>query len=799
MSRSPFETRPALRLALLVAAGILLGRCAAIPPVIPLILLFLLLTLSVLLRRNGSMSPAGAVLLQLSVVALGCALQTFQQQRAANLRLAPETETEWISFRGVVLDTPRELETGRIVTLRAEDIRTSLRRVAGERTLQVRLKNHPETLQKLEAGMVVRCSGRLERFPAPRNPGDLDPAGIYDLRGIHGIVAADGLDVSVESPTSGFSITVQTAKARSALGALLHRFHGKEEAAFLKGILLGDRTGIEPEVRESFVVTGTMHVLAVSGLHVGVLAAALYVMLGLFRIPRTGAAAVTIVALIFYMVLTGLSPSVVRAGVMGGVILAGTFVERRTGLAQSLGLAALIILLVDSQQLFHPGFQLSFAAVFSIAYFHPRLMGLLRQPYDRKPFRKILDPAAQLLAVSLAAQIGTIPLVAQYFEKLSVIGIGVNLIVVPLVSVNVTLGFLTLLVAPLWAWVGGAFASVNNLLVGLLLEIVAFGSRVPFASFSTAAFTWLFPAVYYPSVLAIANVSNPQRFRRIVLVVAAIVTVGIFEGVAEGVDHSLRVTIIDVGQGDAILVETPRGARLLIDAGPGGFGFSAGERFIEPLLRRKGIDRLDAVLLTHPHADHIGGVSHVLENVRVGRIITSGEVGSSRTFREVNRLAQERGVPLCTARAGDTILIDPSLRAYVLFPQPLRDHARNANNMSLVLKLQYGAVAWLFPGDAEDDVEELLASRYGSFLRSNVLKVGHHGSSTSSSPVFLEAVRPEIALISVGYRNKFNHPSAAVLEALERRGAVLRRTDREGGLQLSSDGRIVRWVRWRDL
>jgi competence protein ComEC len=524
----------------------------------------------------------------------------------------------------------------------------------------------------------------------------------------------------------------------------------------------------------------------------------LHAALGLLRLPRRALILATMAGVLGYMVLVGSSPSVVRAAVMACVVLGGRLIERPVDVLQSLGVAASIVLLSDPVELFDPGFQLSFAAVFAIV----TLSGLWRGAARRIPRHtwagRVAGALFQLLTVSASAQIGTMPIALLLFERISVVSLAANLVVVPLSSVNVALGISTLVFDHISAALAAPYAAANDLIAHVVLDVAALASSVPGASISTAGWS-PFAAIAIPVVLlGVLSIRRVVIVKACLLIVLALATGWLFQSLSGARPAQLAVTVLDVGQGDAILIESPDGVRVLLDGGPAGLASDAGQRIIVPYLARRGINRLEAVILSHGHSDHIGGIASVLEQVSVARLLVASEEVPGATAERVVETARGRGTRLERIARGTALSVGSSVRLYVLHPPHETAPAKTLNNISIVCKLVYGDVSMLFAGDIETAIEDDLVHRYGSFLRSDLLKVAHHGSATSSSPSFLDAVAPETAVISVGWRNRFYHPSPGTLREFARRGIRTLRTDRFGAIIIASDGKSVTAAPWRD-
>jgi competence protein ComEC len=598
------------------------------------------------------------------------------------------------------------------------------------------------------------------------------------------------------------------------------------ESALGAGILLGVRSSIAPEISDDFAVAGLTHVVAISGWNIAIVAAIVGALMRPLEQRRGGrwlapaAAGATIAA---YVVLTGASPSVVRAALMAGAMMVARFGGSRAHAASALGLAALVMLLVAPSVLWDVGFQLSALATAGLILFagsiEARLAGWpgwLREP----------------IALTLAAQLTTLPVVLGSFGRLSLVAPLANVAVVPLVPLVM---LLCAIAAPLGAigamlhlgpltdavrWAAGGSAWL------LLRSMIVAGhaaASIPMAALPVAAPGWLAVA-WYPALgvawrrsaaraemdpsaadeLMLLKQSDPPSHGRralaaalahlrvlarpIVGVVATAMLLVALTG-ASLPDGRLHLVALDVGQGDAILVITGSGATMLIDGGP------------DPdlLLRRLGQHlpwwhrRLDVVILTHPHEDHVAGLVAALQRYEVGLILDTGRDYPNPTYPRFLHLARiEPGGRLVKARTGQNLRLDAKTSLTLLYPTPDDVAAPlpegDINNASVVALLRYGGFTALLTGDAHIPIEAMLADR-GLLTRVDVLKVGHHGSRSSTGADLLTATHPRVAIISCGIGNAFGHPHQETLDHLAAvTGLRLHRTDLEGSVEVVSDG-----------
>jgi competence protein ComEC len=790
---------PALRFTLLFAAGIILASRVSVSPVLLFAAASVLILLSISLFFNVKPQYRSDVLLQCSIVILGGLLQTIQRSDLRARELDPSISDEPIVMFGSVDSEPAIKERRISFVLYADSIVRDHRKSRDRRRVMITLRTlsteHYDN--EIEFGKKIELHGKLEPFPFQRNPGEFDYGKYMELNDIQGTASIKGLQsVRVIGNDKGISFQTLIYSIQHKLYSIIDRLHSSEHAGFLKGIIFGYRADIPPDVKQSFIDTGTIHILAVSGSNVAFVAFVLFSVLGFFRLPRRAVGISVVLGLIVYMLITGSNASVVRATIMAIVLICGSLLERKADIYNSISTAALIIIIWNTNALFDVGFQLSFAAVISIVFFYPRLESFINILPERFHSIKIV---LKLSAVSLAAQLGTVPFTAYYFGRVSIVSLIANIPVVPISGLNTFIGFTELFFFFISRWMAGLYAAVNDLLVWLLLGFVKQASIIPFAYLEAWHFNTMFIVFYYMIVLCVFYMNRPHVSAFMVILVLTFGNYLLFKDIWFGMHRTLNVTAMDVGQGDAILIEFPNGKRMLIDTGPRSKQFDAGERVIVPFLKRKGITDIDYLLITHPHSDHIGGALAVLKSIHIDTIIASNINSADAKWNEIVEAAKKNNIGIRAAQSGDQIQIYKDSRAYILAPDSNVTVDKNLNNSSVVLKIIYRHSSILFVGDQEIQAEEKITPRYGKFLLSEILKVGHHGSITSTGEVFLNAVHPLKAVISVGMHNQFRHPSPFTLNRLKARSIDIERTDKSGAIVLVSDG--MKWTQeeWRKM
>jgi competence protein ComEC len=577
--------------------------------------------------------------------------------------------------------------------------------------------------------------------------------------------------------------TVRRAVARWVLP------HGEVPAAIVTAVLIGDRTGLPDEIRTRLQAAGTYHVIAISGGNIAILAALVIGAFTLIGIPARGAALATVIVLLAYAEIVAAGPSVWRATVMAVLYFSARLFDHRTPPWHALTLTAGAIAVVQPLDVRDAGFLLTFGATAALlAAGH-----VATNWFDRGVVKWLV---ASIVA-SLAAELVLLPVSAGVFSRVTAAGLLLNLIAIPAMAIVQVGGMIVVAFArlPILAasagWMAAHGASVLVDSARLVDSVPALVHRVPPPA------GWII-AVYYGALLLAAwrGTFRARIASRISLAFAGVLIVtGTNPIAARPRADVLRLTMIDVGQGESMLLEIPGAASVLIDTGGSPFGggsFDIGSRVLAPALWARRVRQLGTLLVTHGDPDHIGGATSILSDFNPRFAWWGTPVPPHQPSRDFLEAAGRQGSVIAFRRAAEEFSVGAA-RVRVLHPPPPDwERQKVRNDDSVVLEVVYHDVALLLTGDVSADIERRIAPQLTP-ARLRVLKVAHHGSRTSSSRVLLDSWKPQIALISCGRGNTFGHPAPDVLARLESIGARVYRTDRDGEITLESDGREV-WV-----
>jgi competence protein ComEC len=770
-------------------------------------------------------------------------------------------ETRW-QISGVVGSHPRESKYLRKFILRVDSLGCNNASYPTRGKIRVTVRGRGPEIAK---GDRVVFRSRLRRPRNFNNPGGFNYQRYMAFKGIRRTAYTRGNRLQVVQKNVPAGLPDRLNQARRAMAALIDTAGQRPSTAVLKALIIGDRAGISSALRNQFNRAGVGHILAISGLHIGIVATvSFFLFQRCLRFVRPllwrawthkGAAILSLFPVCIYGLISGMSPSTQRAVIMVCAFLLTFVVERERDALNILALAAFIILMVHPPSLFSISFQLSFMAVLSILYGMDRI-GQAR-PSD-KPHAtggRDLQVRRKLVAfflVSVFAICGTLPLVMMYFNQISLIGLMANFMIVPLVGFGVIpCGLLALFVYPFSGSLALIGVKICIFVLDMALAVIGFLADLPFAALKTITPSVLEIGCYYLLGWTLLSRLNPQlpspephphpgrrsaadplpahrgglidRFRHnwLMLRLSAFnrwlssalaapkisTIVGLAVILVMVVDagywlkqrywsSDLRITYMDVGQGNAALLELPGGQTALIDGG--GFSdnnaFDMGALVIAPFLLRKKIRSVDTLVLTHPNSDHLNGLIYIAEHFNVKTIWTNGETRTTSGYRNFRKIISRKQVNVPDFRQLDRRQQINGVEFCFLYPptdfmaQSVYDRWRNTNNNSLVVKVSFGNASFLFPGDIMAEAEKELIELAGADLACTVLLVPHHGSRSSSTQSFLATVQPEIAVISAGWKNRFRFPHPTVLQAYQKEGCRILRTDRQGAIQISTDG-----------
>jgi competence protein ComEC len=722
-----------------------------------------------------------------------------------------------VEIQGMVAEEPDIRDRLCLLTFTASEVTVNGKREEVSGTALIQAPRYPA----YRYGDVLKITGKLET-PEPFD--NFDYKSYLERQGIYSVIYYPKVELLGQG--EGFKPLQWIYSLRERLSVSLARALPEPQGSLAQGILLGLRGNIPDSLNQAFSRTGTAHILAISGLNISIIMV-MFLSLGILVFGRQCSTYIwlALVATWLYVLLAGMNPPVIRAAIMGSLFLIAEYLGRQGSAIIALAFAAAVMVGIQPQLLWSVSFQLSFLAMAGLIFFYPYF-----QTWGRKGVtllfknREKIVPTASIItdgfAATLAAIVAVGPLIAYNFGVVSLVGVPAtffSLPALPFIIVTSALvafvGLFAMLAAQILGWLAWLFLSY-------FLSVVQSFDALPFSSFQVATIStwhiWGYFAIL-AGVIALLNRRNQladfsskltsgikkaaqgipkprlgfsMKWLVLPLLVAAIL---VWSVALTMPDDKLHVSFLDVGQGDAILIQTPNGQDILIDGGPDPQKIN-----LELSKKLPFWDRtIDLVVSTQPQADHITGLVEVLQRYKVKQVLEPGVSYNSSIYQEWCNLVEEKHIKRDKAQAGQEIDLGNGTKLEVLNPPDSlwEGTSDDVDNNGVVLRLSWGQVSFLFTADIREEAEfELISQRAN--LKSTVLKVSHHGSETSTTSQFLAAVDPEVAVISVGKDNPFGHPSPEVLERLIGRlseGNVYR-TDEDGTIELTTDGEKL-WVR----
>jgi len=828
-------------------AGITGAFLYVIPDVIALFLLLICLSgiLMMLLKEN---IRHAFVLVTISLFSLGI----LHMNRSFHPHLAKDHIVNFVSrdentVEGVICENP-------IVSIDRTQIVASTSRIlisgkyiatSGLVLLNIRKAG------TLRYGDLIRFRCKLRIPRNYKNPGAFDYEQYLRLRGIRvrGFVDSETEYVVLRRGV-GNPIRLALEKYRAEIRELVTHKSPGAEGQIISAMLLGDQQEIPKEIMEQFNKTGTTHIIAISGFNIGIVAifciylfrfivkSSTYLLLRSNVVVLSNACAIIFV--ILYSFIAGSSISVIRAAIMVTVFMAALFVDRRRDHYNTLALAALLILTASPYALFDVSFQLSFVAVVFLLFLTPRFIALLpasisfpsvaitRQEKLLSLFKRVARNVIIFILVSFSAMIGTLPLIILYFNRLSLVALAANVVVVPILGVlAIPIFLLIILVMPISTAFAEIIVAISESLVKFSLALVSLFADHPWSSVYISTPTLYEVAAFYLFLVSMGfcldgwinrNQSPLPKERSYTWKILPLVVI-IFFIVNGGYLYinnlnrdKLSLTAVDVGQGNAALIRFPGGTKMLVDGGGSFDGtFDLGKYVLAPFLWHERIDQIDILVLTHPHPDHLQGLLFIMNNFRVSEVWINDQSVDSPLYGAFHLLIGERKIRLKVVSEQTPRISIDQVDIRILNPHTIRDgflkirdrssmittddYLRashysvpdQTNDHSVVMKLTYKRSSFLLTGDITERAERRIIES-GADLKSDLIIVPHHGGFRSSSTPFLEKVKPQIAVISCGVDNRFEDPHPDVIKRLDNLKILHFRTDSDGAVHIESDG-----------
>lgn len=668
---------------------------------------------------------------------------------------------------------------------------------------------------ELNYGDKITFSGTYTKPEVERNYNGFDYSKYLKQLKIFGTIKCEKIQVlSQKQENKIFQISNQISnKIISNTKKILK----EETASLLLGLILGYKTDIVEETQENFRNASMSHILAVSGMHVA------YVILGInliFKnlIGKKNTNILSIFILIFYMFITNFSPSITRAGIMGIIVLLSKLIYRKNDIYTSISISLLLILIYNPFLIQNLGLQLSYGGVVGIVLFNKSILKFLKNinlknkvyKYKIRPkIQKYLDKIKEIISVSISVQLSILPIILYNLNTFNPYFLISNLILSFAIGPIVILGFLFIIIVCLNTSIAEIFLPMIQIGIKILIFISYIG-KLPFSKIyipTTSLFSIL---IYYLSLIVslfiynIYSSKNPnktqiraknlialmkiklrQNKQKVKYLLAIIIFLSF---VINLLPQNLKIHFIDVGQGDSSLIITPQNKTILIDGGgSSGSDFDVGENTLIPYILDGGFTKINVVIISHFDQDHVGGILTLLQELKVGKVYISKQTEKSENYEKFLEIVNERKIKVYEVVAGNRIRIEKNLYFDVLWPAENQITTNVLNNNAIVCNLHYRDFSMLFTGDIEEIAEKEILELYfqnKNLLKANILKVGHHGSKTSSTSEFLNVVKPQIAVIDVGKNNKFGHPNEGVLQRLNDLNCNIFRTDLNGEISI---------------
>jgi DNA internalization competence protein ComEC/Rec2-like protein len=665
-------------------------------------------------------------------------------------------------------------------------------------------------LSRILYGRKISCTGSFEAFEGELNPGQFDANAYYKNEGYTGIL--DAKDIRIVKEEESFSPDIYLHRLNLAISEKYKKILGDKNAGSLSAMVLGDKRGLDEEIKELYQENSISHLLSISGLHISLLGGAVFLFLRRLKVSFRFPLITSSIILIIYGAFTGFSVSTSRAVVMMSVLFISFVIGKSYDLPSGLALAALILIVMNHRVIYQSGFLLSFFAVIGIFYIMPELLYIFKVDiYHKKGIIKGLHLLLASIISSISILLATLPIILNNFYEVSLTGIILNIIVIPLMSLVVITGLLGGFVALVSETMGSFLLGITHYILNLYTLFCRLGDRLTFLrliigkpdKWQIVLYYLILVIVFY--LLALKRRENKLRSLKNNLskeyntskriVVTGLMTFTSFLIIAYK-PREFSINMLDIGQGDCFVVNDGNNDIYISDCGSTTVQ-NVGKTRLLPFLKSKGWGKVDTIFISHMDKDHVNGVNDLLKcaEITIGRIIISASYKSDKLncaeLEELKELAKIRDIKLFYMKKGDEIVgKDISFRC--IYPTGEED-IEDQNEASIVMRMDYKELSMLFTGDIAGSTEEkIIEGSDKDTLDCDILKVCHHGSKNSSTDDFLKKVSPKLYLISCGLMNRYGHPHRDALSRMTEEGGRILRTDHMGGTQIKLvDGKLI--------
>lgn len=673
-----------------------------------------------------------------------------------------------ISIEGTIISDIEEKEYNYTFTIRTKDD-----------YFLVNLKKNKEEIS-LEYGDKLQISGEYQEPNKARNYKGFDYKNYLKINKIYGIIRVDlytNIIIKHQKNLSNFKLLIH--KIREKLKQNIQELLTKETYALGIGILIGDNSRINEKIVEDFKNSNLSHMLAVSGAHINYVVLTVSILCTKKRAGIKAQRVVTIMMMLFFMELTQMTSSVVRAGISCIIYMLASLLYRKADVINAMAISTLLILLNNPFKLFDIGFQLSYAGTLGIILF----CKLINIPIKNKLLKYLKDS----IIISISANIFIIPIMMYQFNTISLTFILSNLLAGPLLGISIILEIIVLLISFMSINIAAIPAKVLNILLILIINIANWFSNIEISKIYVITPQIISIVAYY--LICAAIILKQKNRKIIVIIMLTVLIINLFP-----TPEKLRINFIDVGQGDSTLIRTETNKVILIDSGgsTASSSFDVGNKVLLPYLLDRRIKKIDFIIVSHFDADHCQAFETVIDNINVRKVVVCKQSMITQEYLNIINKCKKKNIKIIVVERGDKLKIDKRTEFEILHPGErfLDDGKGGLNANAIVCKMNYklnnGKIfSILFTGDIEVEAEKELEQVYGKKLKADILKIAHHGSKTSSREEFIKLVSPKIALIGVGENNKFGHPADITLERLEKENVKVYRTDQMGEVSIT--------------